>query len=160
MRFSLPHALTLGAVIGLASGCATGNTNTNREPAAPPPAQPMVTAEDMERSGGEPIEKTLQAKVPGLIVSRTSDGYISVQIRGPSSFYSSNRPLYVVDESPMEAGAGGVLAGINPHDIESIRVLKDPAELGIYGMRGANGVILITTKRPGGGKKAPDQDLK
>jgi iron complex outermembrane receptor protein len=152
MRLSL--ALAISAVTGLAVGCASGTRNTNREP----PGQPVLTAEDVERGGGEPIEKTLQAKVPGIIVSRTSDGYISVQIRGPSSFYSSSRPLYMVDDSPMEAGAGGVLAGINPHDIESIRVLKDPAELGIYGMRGANGVILITTKRPGGGKKEPDQD--
>jgi TonB-dependent SusC/RagA subfamily outer membrane receptor len=154
MRSSLPHVFTLGVVVGLASGCASSNTNTSHAL----PAQPVLTAEDLERSGGEPIEKTLQAKVPGLIVSRTSDGYVSVQIRGPSSFYSSNGPLYVIDESPMEAGAGGVLSGVNPYDIETIRVLKDPAELGIYGMRGANGVILITTKRPGGGKKVPDSD--
>jgi TonB-dependent SusC/RagA subfamily outer membrane receptor len=147
MRFSLPHALTISALIGLASGCASSG-NTNREP----PGQPMLTADDMERTGGEPIEKALEAKVPGLIVSRTSDGKIAVQIRGPSSFYSSTRPLYVIDGSPMEAGPGGALSGINPHDIETIRVLKDPAELGIYGMRGANGVILITTKRPGDGK--------
>jgi TonB-dependent SusC/RagA subfamily outer membrane receptor len=152
MRFTLPHAFAISAVLGLASGCASGGSTSHD-----PPAQPVLTAEDIERTGGEPIEKTLQAKVPGLIVSRTSNGDIAVQIRGPSSFYSSTRPLYVVDETPMEPGAGGVLSGINPHDIESIRVIKDPAELGIYGMRGANGVILITTKRPGG-KKAPDQD--
>jgi TonB-dependent SusC/RagA subfamily outer membrane receptor len=147
MRFSLPHVLTISAVVGVASACAS--SNTSREP---PPAQPMLTAEDLERTGSEPIEKTIQAKVPGLIVSRTSDGSIAVEIRGPSSFYSSGRPLYVIDESPMEPGPGGVLSGINPYDIESIRVVKDPAELGIYGMRGANGVILITTKRPGGKK--------
>ncbi|MFL5608993.1 MAG: TonB-dependent receptor plug domain-containing protein [Gemmatimonadaceae bacterium] len=152
MRFSLPHFLTLSAVIAAAAGCASGN------PKRELPGQPVVTADDMERSGGEPIERVLQAKVPGIIVGRSADGFISVQIRGPSSFYSGGRPLYVVDESPMEPGAGGVLAGINPHDIESIRVLKDPAELGIYGMRGANGVILITTKRPGGGKKEPDSE--
>ena len=45
--------------------------------------------------------------------------------------------------------ARAALIVINPHDIESIKVLKDPADTGIYGMRGANGVILITTKRPG-----------
>ena len=153
MRISLPHSLAITALIGLASGCASSNTNHGL------PAQPVLTAEDVERGGGEPIERTLQAKVPGLIVSRTSDGYISVQIRGPSSFYSSTQPLYVIDGSPMVPGTGGALSGINPHDIESIRVLKDPAELGIYGMRGANGVILITTKRPGdGGRKEPDQE--
>jgi len=49
----------------------------------------------------------------------------------------------------VQPGPGGALIVINPHDIESIKVLKDPADTGIYGMRGANGVILITTKRPG-----------
>jgi len=57
--------------------------------------------------------------------------------------------VYVVDDVPVQPGPGGALIVINPHDIESIKVLKDPAETGIYGMRGANGVILITTKRPG-----------
>jgi TonB-dependent SusC/RagA subfamily outer membrane receptor len=143
MRFSLARAALAGGVlIGLAAGCASGN------PRREPIVKPMVTAEDMERNG-DAIEKTLQAKVPGVLVTRTADGSIALQIRGPSSFYSGNAPLYVIDDVPMPAGAGGVLTGINPHDIESIRVLKDPAETGIYGMRGANGVVVITTKRPG-----------
>lgn len=62
---------------------------------------------------------------------------------------ASNAPVYVVDDVPVQPGPGGALIVINPHDIESIKVLKDPADTGIYGMRGANGVILITTKRPG-----------
>ncbi|PYP81348.1 MAG: hypothetical protein DMD25_01790, partial [Gemmatimonadetes bacterium] len=48
---------------------------------------------------------------------------------------------------PVEAAAGGALRGINPHDIASIQVLKDPAETAMYGVRGANGVIVIKTKR-------------
>jgi TonB-dependent SusC/RagA subfamily outer membrane receptor len=103
----------------------------------------------MERNPGEPIEKMLQAKEPGVLITGTSDGGIAVQIRGPSSFFSSGAPLYVIDEVPMEAGPGGALRGVNPYDIETIKVLKNPADIGIYGVRGANGVIVITTKRPG-----------
>jgi len=68
---------------------------------------------------------------------------------------ASNAPVYVVDDVPVQPGPGGALIVINPHDIESIKVLKDPADTGIYGMRGANGVILITTKRPGKHPSAP-----
>ena len=109
----------------------------------------MVTSEDIERNPSEPIEKVLQAKVPGLVVSRTTDGGIAVQIRGASSFYSGSEPLYVIDDVPIQPGPGGALTGVNPHDIESIKVLKNPADTGIYGMRGANGVIVITMKKPG-----------
>jgi TonB-dependent SusC/RagA subfamily outer membrane receptor len=144
MRVSFVRAaLTSSVLIGLAASCASGKGRSE------PVAKPMVTADDMERNGDASIEKVLQAKIPGVLLTRTADGSVALQIRGPSSFYSGNAPLYVVDDVPMPAGAGGVLTGLNPHDIESIRVLKDPAETGIYGMRGANGVVIITTKRPG-----------
>jgi TonB-dependent SusC/RagA subfamily outer membrane receptor len=111
----------------------------------------MVTADDIERSGGQPIELVLQAKVPSLQVGRAADGSLSLEIRGPSSFYGSSAPLYVIDGVPMPPVPHGVLSGLNPHDIQSIQVLKNPADVGIYGIRGGNGVILITTKRPGSG---------
>jgi len=57
--------------------------------------------------------------------------------------------LYVIDDVPIAPGSTGILTGINPYDIETIKVLKDPADTGIYGIRGANGVILITTKHAG-----------
>src|SRR5438309_92172 len=84
-----------------------------------------------------------------LAVSRTADGGIAVRIRGAASFNASAQPLYVVDGIPMQPGPNGSLTGINPYDIESIQVLKDAADTAIYGMRGANGVIVIKTKRPG-----------
>ena len=144
MRSSLSRTALPGWVlIGLAAGCSS--STANREPAP----RPSVTAEDVARNPGEPIEKTLQAKVPGVLITRAPDGSIALQIRGTSSFSRNTAPLYVIDGSPIEAGPGGALSGINPYDIESIRVLKDPAETAIYGMRGANGVILVTTKRPG-----------
>jgi TonB-dependent SusC/RagA subfamily outer membrane receptor len=141
--FSPRAALSVSVLIGLAVGCTSGNIR--REP----PGQPILTSADIERNTGEPIERVLQARDPSLLVTRTAGGAISVQIRGPSSFYSNGAPLYVIDDIPMSPGPGGALAGLNPYDIESIRVLKNPADIGIYGMRGANGVIVITTKRPG-----------
>jgi TonB-dependent SusC/RagA subfamily outer membrane receptor len=53
----------------------------------------------------------------------------------------------VVDETPLPAGSGGIVY-LNPYDIEKIEVLKNPADVGVYGIRGGNGVIRITTKRP------------
>jgi TonB-dependent SusC/RagA subfamily outer membrane receptor len=107
----------------------------------------VLTAEDIERSGNsnQPIEKVLAARFPGVTVQPTANGGISVTIRGASSFMASTEPLYVVDGTPMSAGPGGSLA-LNAYDIASIQVLKDPSSTAIYGMRGANGVIVIRTK--------------
>ncbi|HEY7236137.1 MAG TPA: TonB-dependent receptor plug domain-containing protein [Gemmatimonadaceae bacterium] len=146
MITSLPRvALSLSVFIGLATGCASGGRSAHPE-AAP---QPMVTSDDINQRPGQPIEEILQAKVPGIIVMRTTDGGIAVQMRGASSFYSSSEPLYVVDGVPFKTGPGGALVGVNPYDIDTIKVLKDPADTAIYGIRGGNGVIVITTKRPG-----------
>jgi TonB-dependent SusC/RagA subfamily outer membrane receptor len=109
-----------------------------------------VTADDIDRkAGSQPIEQLLEAKVPGVLITRTADGGIAVQIRGSSTFYGATAPLYVVDDVPFEAGPGGSLKGINPYDIETIKVLKNPEDTGMYGMRGSNGVIVITMKKPG-----------
>jgi len=96
---------------------------------------------------GEPIEQLLTRRFPGVLVSRTSDGGLSVRIRGVGSFLSSNEALFVIDDVPMDVGNGPTLRAINPRDIASIEVIKDPAGLAMYGVRGANGVILISTKR-------------
>jgi TonB-dependent SusC/RagA subfamily outer membrane receptor len=144
MRLSLlPAALSIWVIVGLAADCASGNARREA------PGTPTLTSEDIERNSGEPIERLLEAKVPGLMVTRTADGAIAVQIRGPSSFYGNGAPLYVIDDVPIQPGPGGVLRGISPHDIESIKVLTNPADTAIYGLRGGNGVIVITTKRPG-----------
>jgi len=88
-------------------------------------------------------------RFPGVTVTRTPDGGVAVRIRGTTSLRGSNEPLYVIDGVAIQPGPGGSLTGINPRDIASIQVLKDPAETAVYGLRGANGVILIKTKRPG-----------
>lgn len=87
------------------------------------------------------------AKVPGITVSRTSSGALAIRIRGGGSLNGNNSPLYVVDGLAVEAGPQGEMPGISPYDIESIKVLKDTEAMTLYGSRGANGVIIITTKR-------------
>ena len=141
--FLVRVTLSVCVLVGPAAGCASGNTSREST------RKPTAVAQDIERNPGDPIEKRLQAMEPGLLVTRTPDGGIAVQIRGASSFNSSNQPLYVIDDVPMQPGPSGALTGVNPYDIESIKVLKNPSDIGIYGMRGANGVIVITTKKPG-----------
>jgi TonB-dependent SusC/RagA subfamily outer membrane receptor len=149
MTISSMRALTCGGLMlaGLLAGCASRNGERGpARPAGPPPGQEL-TAEDIERFGNasEPIERVLAARFPGVTIVQSARGGIAVRIRGISSFMASNEPLFVVDGSPMQPGPGGSLA-LNAYDIASIRVLKDPSQTGIYGMRGANGVIVITTK--------------
>ncbi|GJG88026.1 SusC/RagA family TonB-linked outer membrane protein [Gemmatimonadetes bacterium T265] len=98
-------------------------------------------------------EQLIQAKVPGVqVVSDNSPGgSISVRIRGQASVNGVTDPLFVVDGIPIPVG-GGLSAGrnplnfLNPQDIANITVLKDAQATAIYGSRGANGVVLITTK--------------
>ena len=141
---------SLGLGLALIAGCRSA-PRAEREP--PPPRRDDVTAEDIERSPGQPIEELLKDRVAGVTVTQGQGGLV-VRIRGVSSFYGNNEPLYVLDDVPITPGPGGVLRGISPYDIESINVLKDPADTALYGVRGANGVILIKTKRPMK-KKAP-----
>ena len=145
--------LSCAIFAGLTSGCRSSNVPLPPEHPAPsgspslPLAATTVSGEELDRAGNDPIEKTLAAKVPGVMIARTPDGGIAVRIRGNSSINANSEPLYVIDGLAITPGPGGALQGINPHDIESIEVLKDAASLSYYGMRAANGVILIKTKR-------------
>lgn len=94
-------------------------------------------------------EELLEGRFPGVQLIRLPNGGISVLVRGVTSIHGSTEPLFVVDGMALHAGPGGALFGVNPHDIERIQVLKDVASTAAYGMRGANGVIVITTRRPG-----------
>jgi TonB-dependent starch-binding outer membrane protein SusC len=140
--------LPIALLVGFAGAC-----GGSRRPSAPRPdptaAASTVTAEEIERKvgSGQPIERVLEGRVSGVTIEPAAGGGIAVRIRGTSSFYGSNEPLYVVDGVPFNVGPRGALTGINPYDIESIQVLKNPADTAIYGIRGANGVIVIKTKR-------------
>lgn len=98
-------------------------------------------------------QQLLQGKVAGVNVTSASGepgGMLGITIRGPGGVRTGSTPLFVVDGLPLDnssTGGGDPLNFINPQDIESIDVLKDASATAIYGARGANGVILITTKR-------------
>src|SRR3989441_5477391 len=89
--------------------------------------------------------ESIKGRVPGVDVVTTGtkpgDG-VRVRVRGDRSLKASNDPLYVLDGIPMAGGIGD----LNPNDIESMEVLKDASATAIYGSRGANGVVLITTR--------------
>lgn len=146
MARTFPHASPACAFLFVvAAACYSGSSRPR------PVTDHVVTAEDIERNPDRPIERLLQDKVPGLIVTRSNDGGIAVRIRGAMSFDGTDAPLYILDDMPFQPGPGGVLTGIDPYSIQSIRVLKGP-DAAIYGIRGGNGVIEITTRKPGGRK--------
>jgi TonB-dependent SusC/RagA subfamily outer membrane receptor len=89
----------------------------------------------------------LEGRVPGLKVIRLPNGNVALRIRGERTFSGDNEPLLVIDGRPVRDAIGAALAGLAPRDIVRIDVLKDAGATAIYGARGANGVIVITTKR-------------
>ncbi|TLV00877.1 SusC/RagA family TonB-linked outer membrane protein [Dyadobacter luticola] len=113
------------------------------------------------------LNQGLSGRIAGVNVSSNSGrpgGRANIRIRGASSISVSNNPLYVIDGvilNAVDLGNGSTpIDYINPNDIASIEVLKDASSTAIYGARGANGVILVTTKRgtSGGGKVTYDTD--
>jgi TonB-dependent SusC/RagA subfamily outer membrane receptor len=96
------------------------------------------------------VAQAFQGRAAGVQVSQSNSapgGATIVRVRGGNSISSTNEPLYVVDGFPSETGKD-----INPNDIEDIQILKDASATAIYGARGANGVVIITTKRGKAGK--------
>lgn len=101
------------------------------------------------------VVEALQGRSPGVVVSNTSwepGSEPSIFVRGKRSITASNGPLYVVDGIPITGG----VSEISPADIESMEILKDASATAIYGSRGANGVIIITTKQGKEGKTKVD----
>ncbi|GAA4317032.1 TonB-dependent receptor [Mucilaginibacter gynuensis] len=108
-----------------------------------------VSQVDLSKSQGIPasnVGRLLQGQAPGVVAKQTSGQpgqELQVEIRGNSSLGANSDPLYVVDGFPVGTNVGNSL---NSNDIESITILKDAASTSVYGSRGANGVVLITTK--------------
>lgn len=141
--FLSPGALlSFSLLVALGTGCTHA-----RDASSPSSRDAPVTADDIARAPGQPIENILMARVPGLWAVRTPDGYIALLIRGASTIRGDGEPLYVIDGMPTLPGPNGKLTGINPYDIESISVLKDAAASAIYGLRAVHGAIVITTKQ-------------
>lgn len=125
-----------------------------------------VKSEDLNKGVVVSLEQALQGKISGVQINQTSSepgGGVAIRIRGVNSITGGDEPLYVVDGMPINnstmfsgGGGGGIPVNTNPknplnslntNDIESVEVLKDASATAIYGARGANGVILITTKK-------------
>ena len=105
----------------------------------------QVSSKDLEKQPSSSLDAALQGRAAGLqVVSSGAPGSnVSMKIRGIGSINASNNPLYVLDGVPYD----GDMSAINPADIESISVLKDASASALYGARGANGVVMITTKK-------------
>ena len=113
----------------------------------------QVSNEELQTVPVYNIEQALKGHAAGVQVTQNSGqpgGRVEVRIRGGNSMIGSNQPLYVVDGFPVTGG----IDFLNPDDIESIDILKDASATAIYGARGANGVVIITSKRGKAGQKS------
>ena len=122
----------------LFSGCApVRGASAGDHPASPGGAR---------KAKGDTMDEIFAGKFPGVRVFRAPGGGISLRIRNAGTLYNDGEPLYLIDGVRVMSGSNGLLF-INPADIDTIEVLKDMASLSFYGIQGANGVVLITTKR-------------
>ncbi|PLX06320.1 MAG: hypothetical protein C0596_17770 [Marinilabiliales bacterium] len=123
-----------------------------------------ISSDDIGDAVLPSLESSMQGRAAGVQVT-TSNGMagssINVKVRGTNSISAGSQPLYVIDGIPVSSGdfsanntgsGFNALSDLNPNDIESIQILKDAAAASIYGSRGANGVVLITTKKGSAGK--------
>ena len=107
-----------------------------------------VNMEDLLKTPSSSFDQTLGGRIAGVNVSSGEGmpgGTMNIVIRGNNSLTQDNSPLYVIDGFPVEDPA--IAATINPSDVESVDVLKDASATAIYGARGANGVVIMTTKK-------------
>lgn len=138
-----------------------------------------VTSTEIDKQNISNPLQALQGRTPGVFIQQTTGmpgGGFKIQVRGQNSLrngsdggINGNLPLYLIDGVPFTStslngfnasnGGGNPLSTINPNDIESIEILKDADATAIYGSRGANGVVLITTKRAKAGKTKLDMDI-
>jgi TonB-linked SusC/RagA family outer membrane protein len=115
-----------------------------------------VTSKDFEKQPLNNVAQALQGRAAGVQITQTSGapgGAFKIRIRGANSITGGNEPLYVVDGQFVD------FSSVNVNDIESMEVLKDASSTAIYGTRGANGVVLITTKKGQTGKPKINIDL-
>ena len=147
-----PIAVQLSEVVSIGYGTSSRLDINN--------AVASVSASDIENKPLAGIESAIQGKMAGVQVTNNAGNPgngISIRVRGPASVNAGNQPLYVIDGVPIiqedygQLGMGGQdvtsISSLNPDEIESIDVLKDAAAAAIYGSRGSNGVVMITTKR-------------
>lgn len=109
-----------------------------------------VKSEDLQKAPSANVMETLQGRLPGVDITRSSGSAgsgVNIAVRGNRSITAQNGPLFIVDGVQYNS-----IQDINPNDIQSMEVLKDAASTAIYGSRGANGVIIVTTKKGAAGQ--------
>jgi TonB-dependent SusC/RagA subfamily outer membrane receptor len=143
-------ATVCGLSVAALAGCSTASAPSS----APAPTElqagavSTLSGDELDDQRVGRIEEMIQGRVAGVQVVRRADGNYSIRIRGAQSFMGSSEPLVVIDGMAVQQhGLGSALAAINPRDVDRIEVLKDAGSTAYYGARGANGVIVITTKR-------------
>ena len=130
----VPRILTLVAALVVAQACASaGNPEPDDERGA-------------IKGSGQGMEELFVGRFPGVEVYKVASGGISIRIRGATSILGSSEPLFIIDGARVQSGSGGLLF-LDPGEISRIEVLKDIGSTSMYGSEGANGVVLITTKR-------------
>jgi len=136
-RVSLPVLLVLAAC--------SHRTAELPSPDARPPGT-VLTADDIRNSPGQSLEQLLLARVPGLTIERAADGHTKLVLRGRNTILGDDEVLFVVNGIPLGPAVSGNLAAVDVHDIETVQILHDAVATAAYGIRGANGVIVIRTK--------------
>jgi TonB-linked SusC/RagA family outer membrane protein len=159
-NFALRQAVTLlSTVVSVGYGTSSRQTVSS--------AIATVDSSAIARVPVASLDNAVQGRIPGVQVMQNSGepgAGVSVRVRGPASLNAGNQPLYVVDGVPIIQGTYEQItstsgqrvtpiSGINPDDIERIDVLKDAAAAAIYGSRGSNGVVIVTTKRGAAGNR-------
>lgn len=136
-RAALPVAIVLAACSHRAAS-----------PHASRPARPanvVLTAEDIQNAPTQSLEQLLLARVPGMTLERATDGHLVLRLRGTNTIMGNEEPLFVIDGIPLTSNPTN-LSAVNPHDIDTVKVLRDATSTAQYGIRGTNGVIIIVTK--------------
>ena len=141
-----PSLLFTALLAGLlfTAGCSGSGEATSERP------EPnTISGEDAARTPAVHLADLIVQRVPGITVSQNAGGGLKVRVRGITSFTANNQPLFVVDDMPVDPESDGPLPGVVLSEIEWIKVYKDPVDTSRWGMRGANGVIVVKTKMGG-----------
>lgn len=136
-RVCLPVLLVFGAC---------SHRTAERPSSDPRPPGTVLTADDISKHPGQSLEQLLLARVPGLTLERAADGHTKLVLRGKNTILGDDEALFVLNGIPLGPAVSGNLAAVNVHDIETVQVLRDAVATAAYGVRGANGVIVIRTK--------------
>jgi len=141
LRYICTYACLL--LFGLA-GAGCGVSGSSRAPEEPG----ILTAEDIARDtpAATRLSDLIDGRIPGVSFSQAAGGRVVIRMRGVSSFSGNDQPLVVLDDVPVALESDGSVPGVVVSEIASIKVLRDLTETSRYGMRGAFGVIVITTR--------------